>query len=136
MATQIGQIARATVTQRQRQERGFGEAPGGPRLVAASALLSYDGEIEGQGVLEELRVGFADGSASLYAIERVSGSLGGRSGSFVLEHVGTARNGVATSKRTVVPGSGTGELAGLRGVIEAVCGRAASSAITFHYCFD
>jgi hypothetical protein len=136
MATLTGQIARATVTQTQRQERSFGEAPGGPRLGAASAALSYDGDLCGEGVLEELSVGFADGSATLYAIERISGSLGGRKGSFVLEHVGTARNGVVTSKRTVVPGSGTGELAGLRGVIEAVCGRAPSCAITFHYCFD
>jgi hypothetical protein len=136
MATLNGLIARATVSQTSRQEHGFGEASAGPRLTRASAVFVYAGEVEGEGVLEELRVGFADGSATLYAIERVSGSVGGRPGSFVLEHVGSAHNGVATSRRTVVPGSGTGELAGLRGVIEAACGRASTCAITFHYCFD
>lgn len=136
MTTLTGLTAQATLTQASRQERSFGEAPSGPRLSKASAVFSYTGEIEGEGTLEELRVGFADGSATLYAIERISGSVGGRAGSFVLEHVGSAHNGVVASKRTVVPGSGTGELAGLRGVIEAVCGRAPTCAITFHYCFD
>lgn len=136
MATLAGQIARARLTQTGRQERLYGDAPLGPRLTAASAMLSYEGDLCGEGVLEELRVSFADGSATLYAIERISGSLGGRAGSFVLEHVGSSRNGVVTSKRTVVPGSGTGALCGLRGVIEAVCGRAPTCAITCHYCFD
>src|SRR5690348_14404808 len=113
MATLIGQIAAATVTQRSRMERCVSDAPGGPRLTSAHAIVDYTGEIVGEGVLEELSVRFADGSATLYAIERVSGSICGRTGSFVLEHVGTSRNGVVTSKRTVVPGSGTGELAGL-----------------------
>jgi hypothetical protein len=136
MPTLIGQIALATVTQTVRQVRSFGDTPGGPRLGAASAVLAYTGDVCGEGTLEELSVSFVDGSATLYGVERFSGSVAGRAGSFVLEHVGSSRNGVITSKRTVVPGSGTDQLAGLRGVIEAVHGRAPACAITLHYCFD
>jgi hypothetical protein len=49
------------------------------------------------------------------AIERVSGTLHGRSGTFVLQHSGTMTRGAPQLTITVVPDSGTGELAGLAG---------------------
>jgi hypothetical protein len=55
------------------------------------------------------------GSAGYVALERVTGALGGRSGSFVLQHSGTMTRGEAQLSVTVVPDSGTGELAGLAG---------------------
>jgi len=55
------------------------------------------------------------GSAGYVALERVTGTLGGRSGSFVLQHSGTMTRGEAQLSVTVVPDSGTGELAGLTG---------------------
>ncbi len=55
------------------------------------------------------------GSAGYVALERVTGTLGGRSGSFVLQHSGTMTRGEAQLTVTVVPDSGTGELAGLAG---------------------
>ena len=55
------------------------------------------------------------GSAGYVALERVTGTLGGRSGSFVLQHSGTMTRGEAQLSVTVVPDSGTGELAGLAG---------------------
>ena len=55
------------------------------------------------------------GSAGYVAIERVTGSLHGRKGSFVLQHSGTMNRGVASLALTVVPDSGTDELTGLRG---------------------
>jgi len=55
------------------------------------------------------------GSAGYVAIERVEGTLHGRQGSFVLQHTGTMNRGVPGLSVTVVPDSGTGELAGLRG---------------------
>jgi hypothetical protein len=55
------------------------------------------------------------GSAGYVAIERVSGALEGRTGSFVLQHTGTMARGIPGLTITVVPDSGTGELAGLAG---------------------
>jgi hypothetical protein len=55
------------------------------------------------------------GSAGYVAIERVSGTLQGRSGTFVLQHSGTMTRGVPELSITVVPDSGTGQLAGLAG---------------------
>ena len=56
-----------------------------------------------------------DGSAGYVAIERVSGALHGRKGSFVLQHSGTMTRGAAELVISVVPDSGTGELAGITG---------------------
>jgi hypothetical protein len=55
------------------------------------------------------------GSAGYVAIERVTGTLGGRSGSFVFQHSGTMDAGDQRLSISVVPGSGTGELGGLIG---------------------
>jgi len=55
------------------------------------------------------------GSAGYVAIERLSGTLHGRSGTFVLQHSGTMTRGVPEMSVTVVPDSGTGQLVGLVG---------------------
>ncbi len=55
------------------------------------------------------------GSAGYVAIERVTGTLHGRGGSFVLQHSGTMTRGAAQLNVTVVPDSGTGQLVGLAG---------------------
>jgi len=63
-------------------------------------------------------LGFGDpakGSAGYVAIERVTGSLDGHSGSFALQHSGTMDPGGVHLSVTVVPGSGTGQLAGIAG---------------------
>lgn len=58
-----------------------------------------------------------DGSAGYVAIERVTGTLEGRRGSFVLQHSGTMGGGAMELVVRVVPDSGTGELAGLAGTM-------------------
>ena len=60
------------------------------------------------------------GSAGYVAIEYVEGSLHGRKGSFVLQHAGTMNRGAPSLSVTVVPDSGTGELAGLAGDFKIV----------------
>ena len=56
-----------------------------------------------------------EGSAGYVAIERVSGTLHGRSGSFTLQHSSVLRRGEPEQNIIVVPDSGTGQLAGLAG---------------------
>ncbi len=55
------------------------------------------------------------GSAGYVAMERVTGSLDGRAGTFVLQHTGTMNRGEPSLSVTVVPDSGTGDLTGLSG---------------------
>lgn len=57
------------------------------------------------------------GSGGYVAMERVTGTLKGRSGSFVLQHSGTMQRGVPQMTVTVVPDSGTGQLVGLAGTM-------------------
>ena len=59
----------------------------------------------------------ADGSADFSGFELVTGSVAGKSGTFVFEHRGTFNNGEVNSVWSVVVGSGTGELAGLTGAV-------------------
>lgn len=58
------------------------------------------------------------GSAGYVAVERVSGTLHGHSGTFILQHSGTMARGVPQLIITVVPDSGTGQLVGLAGTFE------------------
>jgi len=57
------------------------------------------------------------GSAAYVAIEKVTGVLGGRRGTFVLAHRGTMTRGEGALEVTVVPDSGTDELTGLAGTL-------------------
>jgi len=59
-----------------------------------------------------------EGSAGYVAIERVTGTLDGRRGTFVLQHCGAMTRAARSLSVTVVPDSGTGELAGLSGKME------------------
>ncbi len=58
------------------------------------------------------------GSAGYVAIERVSGTLHGRTGTFILQHTGTMTRGALQLSITVVPDSGTGQLTGLTGKMD------------------
>ena len=58
------------------------------------------------------------GSAGYVAIERVTGTLQGRGGSFIFQHSGTMDQGAQRLSITVVPGSGTGALAGISGAFK------------------
>jgi hypothetical protein len=60
------------------------------------------------------------GSAGYVAMERVTGKLKGRNGSFVLQHSATMNRGTAELAVTVVPDSGSGELRGLSGKMRII----------------
>jgi hypothetical protein len=76
----------------------------------------FEGDLAGTGQGEMLTaLTPIKGSAGYVAIERVVGTLQGRSGSFVFQHSGTMNQGAQRLAITVVPGSGTGALAGLSG---------------------
>ncbi len=76
----------------------------------------YAGELAASGKGEMLTaVTDTPGSAAYVAIERITGSLQGKQGSFVIQHVGNMRGGEQQLSISVVADSGTGELAGITG---------------------
>ena len=76
----------------------------------------FHGDLEARSKGQMLAAGTAiEGSAGYVAIEQASGTLHGRSGSFVLQHSGTMARGAGRLVITVVPDSGAGELVGLVG---------------------
>lgn len=76
----------------------------------------FHGDLEATSVVHMLAVGTAvEGSAAYVAIERLTGTLQGRSGSFFMQHSGTMNRGVAKLSLSVVSDSGTDGLEGLAG---------------------
>jgi hypothetical protein len=79
----------------------------------------FHGDLEGTSKGEMLTAGTGGkGSGAYVAIERVSGTLQGRTGTFILQHRGIMTRGAAELTITVVPDSGTGQLAGLTGKMD------------------
>jgi hypothetical protein len=108
-----------------------------PNDVSDLGIMSidkrFDGDLVGTSSGHMLAVSTqTPGSAAYVAIERVVGTLHGRSGSFVLHHTGVMDRGASTLSVSVVPDSGTDELVGLTGsmTIDAVDG---SHEYTFEY---
>jgi hypothetical protein len=97
------------------EEKPIHEKKGLPKMTRVSAVTSYRGDIEGEGRVEYLMTYRPDGSAVFTGMERVNGGLAGNPGSFVLQHTGTFESGTAKSSFSVIPGSGSGKLASLRG---------------------
>jgi hypothetical protein len=76
----------------------------------------FHGELDATSVVHMLAVGTdVEGSAGYVAVERIVGSLKGRSGAFFMQHNGVMDRGKPTLSLTVVPDSGTDDLKGLSG---------------------
>jgi hypothetical protein len=75
----------------------------------------FHGDLEATSKGEMLSTGGAKGTGGYVAIEIVTGTLGGRTGTFALQHSGSMIDNAFTLIITVVPGSATGQLAGLTG---------------------
>jgi hypothetical protein len=96
-------------------EKPYDQVNGLPKLTHVSSTNSFEGDVEGEGTLEYLIAYRDETSGSFTGLERVIGHIDGRSGSFVLQHSGTFDGRTAKGEWFVVPGSGTGDLHGLRG---------------------
>src|SRR5579859_6081659 len=95
-------------------EKPYGEGQDLPKLTRASVKKTFTGDIEGEGQVEYLMVYRSDGSATFVGLERVVGRIAGKPGTFVLQRTGVFEGGQAKESYTVVPGSATEELEGLR----------------------
>lgn len=106
--------AEATITVQSAKAESYDESES-PGLMEIRMNETFTGDIEGESPVRALQVVRADKSASLVSLQRFRGKLAGRSGSFVLQGSEIVESGKITADWFVVPGSGTGELSGLRG---------------------
>lgn len=104
-------VAKITV---QRSEAKPYDQSAGPALVEIHITETFSGDLQGESAVRALQ-SRDDKSASMVSVQRFRGALGGRQGTFVLQRSEMVENGTITAKWVVVPGSGTGELTGLRG---------------------
>jgi len=86
----------------------------GPPMARATVRKRFSGPLEGTSSAE-LLTAKGDGGAGYLASERVEASLEGRRGTFVMQHGGIGDETEQRAFGSIVPGSGTGELEGLRG---------------------
>jgi hypothetical protein len=86
-----------------------------PTLREIRLSETFTGDIEGESPVRALQVLRDDHSASLVSVQRFRGKLGGRQGTFVLQGQEIVENDKIKATWFVVPGSGTGDLSGLRG---------------------
>ena len=96
-------------------EKPYSEGPDMPKLTRATVTKTFTGDIEGDGLVEYLMMYGSDGTATFVGLERITGRIQGKAGSFVLQRTGTFEGGQAKESYSVIAGSGTGELRGLRG---------------------
>ena len=114
------------------EENAYDEAEGTPKTSKASIKYTYDGDVSGESAAELLLV-YVGEEAKYVGLERITATIDGRQGTFVTSAVGGFKDGVASSSWNIVPGSGTGELAGLsgKGTFEAPSG--SKGTVTFEY---
>ena len=98
----------------------YDTTPGSP-LVRFSLDKTFSGDLTATSIGEMLAAGTAGNGSGVYvAVERVTGTLGGRSGSFVLHHTGIMNRGVPSLLVRVAPDSATDQLVGLTGTMDII----------------
>ena len=96
-------------------EDAYREAEGEARLTHAHGRQRFSGGIEGDGSIEWLMCYLPSGGARMVGHQRIEGSVDGRRGSFLIEAVGGHDGKASTATWRIIDGSGTGDLAGIRG---------------------
>ena len=87
----------------------------GASLARTRVTKTFRGEIEGTSTAELLMANARNGSMAYVGFERITATIHGRSGSFILHHNAVASAEGQSASWTILPHSGTGELESLRG---------------------
>ena len=112
------------------------ELDGKQKLTKARMGFRLSGDLVGDLVSDTFMYYREDGTAEYTGLQRFTGELGGRSGSFVMIADGGYGGGEARSAWRVIPGSGTGGLAALRGSGQSVASATPPGSYTFAYELD
>jgi len=127
------QTANARFAIKSWDEKPYSEGQDLPKLTRASVSKTYSGDITGEGQVEYTMMYRNDGSATFVGLERVTGQIGGKSGSFVLQRTGVFEGGQAKESYSVIPGSGSGELRNLAGEGRSSVGHGMEHPFTLSY---
>ena len=106
--------AKATITVHGFEAKQYDQTVGSA-LTEIRLSETFTGDIDGESTVRALQLQRDDRSASLVSMQRFSGKLGARQGTFVLQGSEIVENGTIEATWFVVPGSGTGDLSGLHG---------------------
>ena len=114
-------------------EKPYSEGKDLPKMTRASVDKTFSGDIDGEGHVEYVMMYRSDGTATFVGLERITGRIAGRDGSFVLQRTGVFEDSQAKESYSVVTGSGTGELRSLRGEGTSSLGHAADYPFALNY---
>jgi hypothetical protein len=117
-------------------EKPYDDGTGVPKLTRASVCKTLTGDLEGEGRVEYLMMYRADGSATFVGLERFTGRLDDKSGTFVLQRSGVFEGGQAKESYFVIPGSATGDLVGLAGDGSSAVGHGMEHPFALNYEFE
>jgi hypothetical protein len=106
--------AKAKITVQSSEAKPYDQTAN-PALMEIRISETFSGDIDGESTARAFQFQRSDRSASQVSMQRFVGKLGGRQGTFVLQGSETVENGNIKATWFVVPGSGTGDLSGLRG---------------------
>jgi hypothetical protein len=97
------------------KDEPYHELESGGKLTRATGDQAYTGDIGGTGDVQWLMSYRADGTAHFVGIWRITGSIAGRSGAFVVESTGEFDGTASAGSLSIVEGLGEGDFAGIRG---------------------
>ena len=122
----------STATVASWDEKPYDEAPDTSGTAEAHITYTYEGALTGEG-RARLLMAYSGQEAEFVGMERLTATLDGRSGTFVTSQTGSFHDGVARWTWQVVPGTATGELAGLRGSGSGEAPMGNKATLTFEY---
>ena len=105
--------ASAPFTNDRYDEESYAEADG-VELSRVHISRTFTGDLEGESAAE-LMIAKSEGGGGYVGHDKITGTLGGKTGSFVFQHAGIMGPDGITNTGTIVPGSGRGELEGIAG---------------------
>ena len=129
----MNQTANARFAVKNWDENAYSEGQDLPKLTRASVTKTFTGDIDGEGHVEYLMMYRSDGSAAFVGLERVIGRIGAKTGTFMLQRIGVFEGGLAKESYSVIPGSATGQLRGLRGEGSTAVGHGTEHPFTLNY---
>jgi hypothetical protein len=117
-------------------EETYQDLGDGGKLTRAGGTQAFSGGLTGEGTIQWLMCYRADGSARFVGLQRVDGAVEGREGTFIIEAKGDFDGTGSKGTWTVIPGSGSGALEGLRGEGEFQASHGPKATFNLDYRFE
>jgi hypothetical protein len=118
------------------EENTYQELGGDAKLTKATTSFEFSGDLKAKARWDAVMCYLNDGTAVYTGFQHMTGQVGGREGSFVLRADGAFADNAARTQWQVIEGSGTGDLASLRGTGSAVAGSGTEGTFSFDYDLD